>query len=105
MITTDKKQISKIGWLCTITYFISYLTRLNFGAVVSNIAETTGILQTELALAPTALFVTYGIGQLISGFLGDKVQPKYLVSLGLIVTAFMNLFVPFCQTAVETLCC
>ena len=99
MITTDKKQISKIGWLCTITYFISYLTRLNFGAVVSNIAETTGILQTELALAPTALFVTYGIGQLISGFLGDKVQPKYLVSLGLIVTAFMNLFVPFCQTA------
>ena len=99
MITTDKKQINKIGWLCAITYFISYLTRLNFGAVVSNISETTGMLETSLALAPTALFITYGIGQLISGYLGDRIQPKLLIGAGLVVTAFMNLLVPFCKTA------
>lgn len=99
MMATDKKQINRIGWLCTIVYFISYLTRLNFGAVVSNIAETTLIPETELSLAPTALFVTYGIGQLISGFLGDRIQPKYLVSSGLVVTSIMNVLVPFCSSA------
>ena len=99
MITTDKKQINKIAWLCAITYFISYLTRLNFGAVVSNIAETTGMAETSLTLAPTALFVTYGIGQLISGYLGDRIQPKLLIAAGLIVTALMNLLVPSCKTA------
>lgn len=99
MITTDKKQINKIAWLCAIVYFISYLTRLNYGAVVSNIAENTAIPETSLSLAPTALFITYGIGQLVSGFLGDRIQPKLLVGAGLVVTAVMNILVPFCETA------
>ena len=46
MITTDKKQINKIAWLCTITYFISYLTRLNFGAVVT-LREIKGVNRIE----------------------------------------------------------
>lgn len=99
MATIQKNQITKLAWLCTATYVISYLTRINFGAVVSNIAENTGISNTDLALAPTVLFITYGVGQLISGYLGDKVQPKFLVGAGLFATALMNFFLPFCSNA------
>ena len=96
---TDRKNIRKITLLCAVIYFISYLTRINYGAVVSNIHENTGISETALALAPTLSFITYGIGQLISGYLGDKVQPRYLVLGGLIVTTLMNFILPFCGTA------
>jgi OPA family glycerol-3-phosphate transporter-like MFS transporter len=82
-----------------VTYFISYVTRINYGAVIVDINKNTGIAQTALALAPTLSFITYGIGQLVSGFLGDKIQPKLLVFCGLIVTTLMNFFLPFCKTA------
>lgn len=99
MTQTDKKSIMRLVWLCAATYFISYLTRQNYGAVVVNISASTGIAQTALALAPTVSFITYGAGQLVSGYLGDRIQPKYLVIFGLGVTVLMNFCVPFCTTA------
>lgn len=96
---TDRKNIRKITLLCAVTYFISYLTRINYGAVVSNIHETTGISETALALAPTLSFITYGLGQLVSGYFGDRIQPRYLVFGGLLVTTLMNFVLPFCNTA------
>ncbi len=87
-----------ITFLCCVIYFISYLTRLNYGAVVVSISEGTGISQTSLALAPTISFITYGVGQLISGYMGDKFQPRLLVFLGLIATSLMNFLLPLGST-------
>ena len=99
MTQTDKKSAMRVVWLCALTYFISYLTRQSYSAVVVNIAASTGISQTALAVAPMVSFITYGIGQLVSGYLGDRVQPKLLVSLGLSITVLMNFLLPFCTTA------
>ena len=41
-----------------------------------------------------ALFVCYGAGQLISGYLGDKVRPKHLISFGVATTCICNLLLP-----------
>ncbi len=49
-----------------------------------------------LVLAGLAIF--YGAGQLVSGYLGDKIKPKYLIACGLFTTALMNLFLPFCTS-------
>ena len=87
-----------ITFLCCVIYFISYLTRLNYGAIVVSISEGTGISQTSLALAPTISFITYGVGQLISGYMGDRFQPRLLVFLGLIVTSLMNFLLPLGST-------
>ncbi len=40
------------------------------------------------------LFVFYGIGQLVSGYLGDKIKPSYIIIFGLVLTAVCNLLMP-----------
>ena len=80
--------------LCTIAYFASYFSRKTF-AVVAVEMESSGVVdQTVVGLIGAALFVFYGAGQLVSGYLGDKFSPKYLMFSGLMVSALCNLLLP-----------
>lgn len=91
---SDKKQVKFLAYICTFMYFTSYMTRLNYGAVVAEIERAEGIPKDMLSFAVTGLFITYGIGQLISGWLGDKIPPKYLMFCGLGLSTLMNLLLP-----------
>ena len=97
---TDKKDIRRLTLLFTLTYMVSYITRINFGAVVSEIEQSTGFLRSALSYALTGSFITYGAGQIVSGVLGDRVSPKRLVSIGLIITCTMNLLIPLCPSPI-----
>jgi len=92
----DKKQATRLILLCSIIYCISYITRINYKAVLLSIMTDTGYAKSQLSLALAGLFVAYGVGQLISGYLGDRIQPKYLIAGGLVTTIAMNLLIPFC---------
>lgn len=92
-----RQQVNRLAILFACTYMVSYLTRINYGAIISEIATDTGISKTLLSMSVTGSFITYGTGQIVSGFLGDRISPKKLVSLGLTVTVLMNLLIPFCQ--------
>ena len=87
----------KLRNLCALAYMVSYITRVNFGAAVLAISQETGYSYSQLAVALTGAFITYGIGQLFSGYFGDRIQPRKLVALGLFSTAFMNAVLPFCR--------
>lgn len=91
---TDSKIATKLAYLCMIVYFTSYMTRLNYGAVVSEIVASEGITKEAASLAVTGLFITYGVGQIISGWLGDRFSPKTIMFCGLILSTAMNLLVP-----------
>lgn len=93
-----KDPVIKYGIIFALIYMVSYLTRTNFGAIISEMERSTGFLKELLSLSLTGSFVTYGIGQVISGLAGDRINPKKLISLGLAVTAAMNLLLPFCQS-------
>ncbi|MBR4071303.1 MAG: MFS transporter [Clostridia bacterium] len=95
---TEKKDIRRLVILFTLTYMVSYITRINFGAIVSEIEKSTGILRSALSMALTGSFITYGTGQIVSGILGDRVSPKKLVSIGLIITCAMNVLIPLCPS-------
>ena len=45
-------------------------------------------------LIGTALFAAYGCGQIISGFLGDKLSPKLMILIGLSTSAVCNGMMP-----------
>lgn len=85
--------------LFSAVYFVSYLTRINYAAVISAIIAEEGISRSVAALAVTGAFVTYGVGQLLSGALSDRVQPTHLVSLALVCTSFMNFAVVLAPSA------
>lgn len=100
---TDRRAIRRLAILFTFTYMISYMTRINYGAVVAEMVLDTGISKSMLSLALTGSFITYGIGQIISGMCGDRFSPKKLVSMGLIVTVLMNSLIPLCQNQYQML--
>lgn len=100
---TEKRLINRIAILFAFAYMVSYMTRINYGAVVAEMVLDTGISKEMLSLALTGSFITYGVGQIISGMCGDKFSPKKLVALGFIVTVAMNALIPFCQNQYQML--
>ena len=94
----NKKQINLFSLLLAFTYMASYITRINFGAIISEMETATNISRSLLSLSLTGSFITYGIGQIISGIIGDIISPKKLVSLGLMASVTMNFLIPFCQS-------
>lgn len=95
---TNKKQINSLVFLFSITYMISYMTRINYGAIIAEMQTALGYSKSLLSISLTGSFITYGIGQIISGIFGDKTSPKRLVMYGLSVTFLMNLLIIFCRT-------
>ena len=93
---TDKKAVRNLAILFAATYMISYITRINYGAIISEMEKSTGMSKSMLSMALTGSFITYGLGQVISGILGDKFSPKRLVTIGLFATVAMNLIIPLC---------
>lgn len=78
---------------------VSYITRINYGAIVAQLEMSLQMPKSQLSLALTGSFITYGAGQIISGIWGDHASPKKLVLAGLLATASMNLLLPFCAAA------
>ena len=97
----DKKQARLIVFLCAAVYMISYVTRNSYNAIISEMVTSTGLAKSALSVALTGAFITYGIGQLVSGYLGDKIQPKKLIAIGLATTSVMNLLIPLCQNPLQ----
>ena len=94
----DKQLTRRIILLSSLVYMISYVTRSNYSAVISEMVTSTGLSKSALSIALTGSFITYGAGQLISGWFGDRVQPRILIALGLAATGCMNLLIPLCST-------
>ena len=92
----NKKDIRKAALIFAVTYMVSYITRINYGAVISEMIKDTGFTKSALSLPLTLSCITYGAGQIVSGICGDKFSPNRLVSYGLIVTTVMNLLIPLC---------
>lgn len=97
MTTERNREVSRLTWLFAVTYMVSYMTRINFGAVISEIVTDMQWSRSLPAAALTGSFITYGAGQVISGLCGDRFSPKKLVMGGLLVTVLMNLLIPLCS--------
>lgn len=89
-----KNNYLKLALLLSLTYFVSYVTRINYGAVILEMENSTGISYTLLSMAVSGSAVTYGLGQIVSGLFGDRIAPKHLITGGLFLTCLMNLLIP-----------
>lgn len=77
----------KIGSVCIVTYIINYYVRNILGVLTPEMVESGAYTESYLALLASIYMVIYAAGQLINGVIGDIIKPKYMVSLGLTVTA------------------
>lgn len=89
----NKKDVNFLTLLCAAVYFVSYVSRINLAAVLVEVVGSGFADKDIAALALTVCSVTYGAGQLISGYLGDKFKPQNVIFIGFFITAAMNICV------------
>lgn len=77
--------------LCWIAYFTSYLGRLNYSSAMTVMIKETVLSKSQAGFISMTYFFAYGIGQLLNGFLGDKVNPRKMIFLGLSISGAANL--------------
>ena len=94
---SSKKNVNAVVFLFAATYMVSYITRTNYGAVISEMQAATGFAKSLLSISLTASFITYGAGQIVSGAFGDRISPKKLVLWGFLATVVMNILIPLCN--------
>ena len=93
---TSEKEMRFLCFLCCLAYFMSYLTRLNYAACMVELQQVLGIGKSIAGLPVTMCFLSYGAGQLVCGFLGDRLNPKGMIFAGLAGSAVCNLLVAAC---------
>lgn len=92
---SKNKYAARLCLFLAMVYFTSYVTRLNYNAAMAAIIEEGTLTKTQAGGIGSALFFTYGFGQLISGALGDRFKPNHIMAMGLGLTACCNLLMPF----------
>ena len=71
-------------------YALFYFTRKSFVYAMPSMQEDLGLSKFELGLLCSILSITYGVSKFLSGILGDKSNPRYFMSIGLILTGIFN---------------
>ena len=97
-----KKQFSQkaknallLGGMCSVAYLAVYVARNALSAASPQILQG-GVFNTEqIGNMSSVYFITYAIGQLINGTIGDKVKGKYMISFGLMLAAIGNFALPY----------
>ena len=90
-MTKVKGRVRAIAWLLSLVYFASYIMRINFTVLILKVCNELGREKSELAIIVTALTITYGVGQIICGVLGDKIKPKIMILCGIALAAICNI--------------
>ncbi len=90
----SRGQIRTLGALAWLVYFFSYVTRINFAAILVAFTQAENVSNAAASVITSVLFVTYGVGQLISGYLGDRIPPNKLIFGGLLTSVVCNVLMP-----------
>lgn len=90
----DGYNKNKLIALCSVVYFASYICRKNFAVAMAGMLSLGVFDKGTAGLVGTALFAAYGFGQILSGFLGDKLRPKTMIVSGLLTSAACNAMMP-----------
>ena len=90
----------KITWIFAFIYFASYITRINFAAVMVEIVNQTGHSNEAISLILVGMSISYGVGQIINGWIGDKVKPQNLILCGCLISTLINFVFPLSSHSV-----
>ena len=94
VISPSAKKAVYIGSLCSVSYFAVYIARNILGAVTPFMAND-GIKEAYIGDISALFLLFYACGQLINGFIGDKIKAKWMISIGLLGAGVINAIFPF----------
>lgn len=94
-----------IGSVCVITYLMSYYMRSILSVVSPTLVAGPDFTEESVALLSSVYMIVYAAGQLINGFLGDYLRPKYMVLAGFIMGGTALSVFPLVPTGLPQVLC
>lgn len=73
-------------------YIFYYFTRKSFTFAMPALMSDLGLQISDLGILSSILSITYGLSKFLSGILADRSNPRFLMSIGLILTGIFNIF-------------
>ena len=88
------KKRASVNWIflcCWFTYLTAYLCRVNLSSAMQTLSIERGFSSAELGLVGAVFYGVYACGQLINGYIGDRVRANRYVLLALCGTLACNI--------------
>jgi MFS transporter, OPA family, sugar phosphate sensor protein UhpC len=74
-----------------IGYAFYYFTRKSFTFAMPGLIAELGFDKSQLGILGSILSLTYGVSKFVSGIIGDKINPRYMMAIGLMLTGVCNI--------------
>jgi sugar phosphate permease len=88
-ISQKARSAMLLGSLCSVSYLAVYIARNILGAVTPKMTSA-GFSLEYIGRVSAIYLLAYACGQLINGSIGDRIKPKYMISLGLLLAGVAN---------------
>jgi len=95
MLGYKTKRERNIFLLCWLAYSATYICRYNFSCVIPQLLRQDMFTESKVSAISSAFFVCYGIGQLVSGIIGDRINTRYMIFAGVSLSAVSNMLIFF----------
>ena len=79
-------------------YAFYYFSRKSFTLATPSMIVDLGLDKFQIGMLGSILSLTYGLSKFISGIMSDRSNPRYFMSIGLILTGIFNIFFGFSST-------
>lgn len=76
-----------IGGLCSVAYLAVYIAKNILSAATPQITAAGAFTVERIGALSSVYYTCYAIGQLINGYIGDKIKAKYMISFGLLLAS------------------
>ena len=96
--SNDAKNAFYLGFLCALSYLAVYVARNTLSAVSPQMLLTDLYTTEYIGTISSSYFICYAIGQLVNGFIGNRIKAKYMISIGLLMAGICNIIFPFSQS-------
>lgn len=101
----ELKKALEIGFVCILTYMISYYMRNILSVSTPEMLENGDFSKEFIASMSSVYMIVYAAGQLINGVIGDIIKPRYMVFLGLLLAGIAQLSFPFVDIPILQIGC
>ncbi len=95
MLGYKTKRERNLFLLCWLAYSTTYVCRYNFSCVIPQLLQQEVFTESKISAISSAFFVCYGVGQFISGIIGDRINTRYMIFVGTAFSAVSNMLIFF----------
>lgn len=85
----------RILYSTIIGYAAFYLVRQNFSMAMPGMMTEFGFTKIDMGYIATTFSIVYGIGKFVNGYLSDRSDARYFMSVGLFLSALLSMFMGF----------